>query len=83
MRVLGCTKRDAGTLKPSGSRGLETSSPGPDPLCATEPLLLVSVVTFAVIRATTFDGLRPELPFATLDRLSTPFHVKHGSQTIR
>jgi len=70
-------------LKPSGSRGLATRSPGPVPLCPTELLSVVAVVAFAVVGAGALDGLRAQLPLIAIGRLKpAPFHVDHGSQAI-
>jgi hypothetical protein len=84
MRVLGWTKREAGSLKPSGSRGLGTSLL----VCgmATRDIssgLLAAVIAFAVVRATTLRDLGAALVVVALSRLDdSPFHPDHGCNSI-
>src|ERR671923_308814 len=82
IRVLGWTKRDAGTLKPSGSSGVGTSR---SVLGSATPLmrLLVAVVAFAVVRATALGRLGPARLVVVAGRPDCPpFHFDHGSQPI-
>src|SRR3979411_2841906 len=85
MRVLGCTKREAGSLNPSGSNGLATSGL----VCGTATVairvgLFVPVIAFAVVGAATFRDLGPAgLVFVSLAKLNRlPFHGDHGSHDI-
>jgi hypothetical protein len=84
MRVLGWTNRDAGSLNPSGNSGLGTSLVVSG--TATRDInrgLLVPVIAFAVVRATTFDDLGPALIVVASGRLgASPFHPDHGCNSI-
>src|SRR5437879_1604381 len=84
MRVLGWTKREAGTLKPSGSSGLGTSSVA----CGTATVaisagLLVPVIAFAVVRAAALGDLGPTLVLVARRGLdASPFRPDHGCHSI-
>src|SRR5207248_5305649 len=80
IRVLGWTKREAGTVKPSGSSGLETSLL----VCGTATGgigsgLLVPVIAFAVVRAAALGDLGPTLVVVARRGLdASPFGPDHG-----
>jgi hypothetical protein len=79
MQVLGCTKREAGSLNPSGSSGLETSLL----VCGTATRdinsgLLVPVIAFAVVRAAALDDLGSALIVVARRLDDSPFHADHG-----
>jgi hypothetical protein len=84
MRVLGCTNREAGTLNPSGSKGLATSWL----VCATATFdirvgLFVPVIAFAVVRAAALGDLRPGLIIVAVAKLNAEgVHPDHGSHDI-
>src|ERR1700682_325671 len=85
MRVLGCTKREAGTLNPSGSKGLATSWL----VCGTATFdiragLFVPVIAFAVVGAPALGDLGPaRLIVVSLAQLNAAsFHAEHESHDI-
>src|SRR2546423_13901498 len=84
MRVLGWTKREAGTLKPSGSSGLGTSLL----VCGTATGgigsgLLVPVIAFAGVRAGALGDLGPTLIVVAPRGLDgSPFRPDHGCNSI-
>jgi hypothetical protein len=85
MRVLGWTKREAGSLNPSGSNGLATSWLGFG--TATFDIsvgLFVPVIAFAVVRAAALGDLGPTglvvVPIAELN--AAYFRGDHGSHDI-
>jgi len=85
MRVLGWVNREAGTLKPSGSKGLATSrSVGGMTTVLIAGRLLVSVIAFAVVGTAALRSLGTAgLVRLELDRLrASAFHFKHGSHSI-
>ena len=83
MRVLGWTKRDAGSLKPSGSKGLGTSLL----VCGTATRdissgLLVPVIAFAVVGAAALGDLGLALVVVAGRLDDSAFHADHGWNVI-
>jgi len=85
MRVLGCTKREAGTFTPSGNSGLATSRS----VCGIATFdirvgLFVPVIAFAVVRASALGDLGPAgLVVVAFTKLKAArFHADHGSHRI-
>src|SRR6267378_5015075 len=83
IRVLGCTKREAGSLNPSGNRGLATSLlVSGMAIRDISSVLFVRVIAFAVVRAGALGdlGLAPIVVARRLD--DSPFHPDHGCHCI-
>jgi hypothetical protein len=86
MRVLGWTKREAGSLNPSGSNGLATSWV----VCGTATFddisvgLFVPVIALAIVGAGALGDLGPAgLIVVSLAKLDAArFHADHGSHSI-
>jgi hypothetical protein len=81
--VLGWTKRDAGSLNPSGSSGLGTSLL----VCGTATRdigsgLFVPVIAFAVVRAAALHDLGPALEVVARRLDDSPLHGDHGRNVI-
>jgi hypothetical protein len=81
--VLGWTKREAGSLNPSGNSGLETSLS----VCGTATRditrgLFVPVVAFAVVRATALDDLGAALEVVAGRLDDSPLHCDHARNVI-
>src|ERR1700737_2376627 len=79
IRMLGWTKRDAGSLNPSGNSGLGTSLL----VCGMAMRdissgLLVPVIAFAVVRAAALDDLGPTLVVVARRLADSPFYRDHG-----
>jgi len=86
MRVLGWTKREAGSLNPSGNNGLATSWS----VCRTATLdirvgLLVPMIAFAVVGAPALGDLGPAgLIIIAVAKLNpVRFHAHHGGHDIK
>jgi hypothetical protein len=86
MRVLGWTKREAGSLKPSGSNGLATSCV----VCGTATFditvwLLVPVIAFAVVGAPALGDLGPAglIVISVAKLKAIRFQAHHGGHDIK
>jgi hypothetical protein len=86
MRVLGWTKRDAGSLNPSGTNGLATNwSVRGTATFDIRVGLFVGVIPFAVLRAPTLCDLGPAglVVVPVVKQQAARFHVDHGGHDIK